>query len=472
MVRALAQDARDVQHGADAVETAGRRVALVSRDAGLAGWVPAGWQAVPLSLDGGTASMEQRLGLADVVVVDARRTVCVELVRLLAERRTPVVVLTEQGASDVRERGYLDAGADAVLGVGATSRLVAARLDALVRASGRDSASDDAWVAGDLEISIERHEVRRAGVRVRLTRTEFDLISMLACRGGAVVRSRTLALQVWGGDSESAMHSVRVYVHRLREKLEATPQSPTLLVTEQDGYRLVGARPARASGGAMRVALAGADGLPEAAELRAQLQRDGVRCLDGEVAGLDSREVDAVIAFGGDALRFVRRAPGLETVPVIAVLAAWDETEAARALERGADDCTSMGAGARAVRARLDAAVRRAERGPATGGAVVRTGALVIDRAAGRVTLWGERVELTPREIEVLDVLAESAGRIVSHDELLSRVWGAGCRSEVHLVRMYVAYLRSKLEVEAGRPRYIVNEWGCGYRLALLPVRG
>jgi len=172
-------------------------------------------------------------------------------------------------------------------------------------------------------------------------------------------------------------------------------------------------------------------------------------------------------------LRFVRRAPGLEALPLVVVLPTWDEHAAAQALDRGADDCVSLdGGGARVVRARLDAAVRRARRGPAMGGAVVRTGGLVVDRAAGRAYLGGDEIELTPREFEVLDVLAESAGRVVSHAEVLARVWGTGYRSEVHLVRMYVAYLRSKLEVEPGRPRYLVNEWGCGYRLALLPARG
>jgi two-component system KDP operon response regulator KdpE len=159
-------------------------------------------------------------------------------------------------------------------------------------------------------------------------------------------------------------------------------------------------------------------------------------------------------------------------VPLVAVLGATGEQAAAQAFEWGADDVVDLDAGVGGVRARLDAAVRRARRGAATSGAVVRTGELLVDRAAGLAYLGDDEVGLTPREFAVLDVFAGSAGRVVSHVEVLTRVWGEAFRSDVHLVRMYVSYLRSKLEEEPGRPRYLVNEWGCGYRLALVPVAG
>jgi two-component system KDP operon response regulator KdpE len=444
----------------------------VTRDATLVEWVPRDWRAVPLAIEDGAAAMEQRLGLVDVVAVDARRSVCVELVRLLAERGTPVVVLTDQDGSDVRERGYLEAGADAVIDVAAPSPFVRARLDALVRATSRGATPSDVWTAGGIEVSVERREVRRAGSVVRLTRTEFDVLATLTRRGGAAVPARTLAALVWGADTEDASHSVRVYIHRLRDKLEEDSRAPRLIVREHDGYRLEGARAAvAASAGPLRLALIGAPGVPGAEALRAGLEREGVRCFEVDVLAPSDERADAVLAFGGgDVLRFVRRAPEFASLPLVAVLPADDET-ATRALERGADDVVQLDAGSRAVRARLEAAVRHSRRARGGGGPTVRTGDLLIDRAAHRAYLAGDEVDLTPREFDVLDVLAESAGRVVSHGELLARVWGEGCRSEVHLVRMYVAYLRSKLEAESARPRYLVNEWGCGYRLALWPPR-
>jgi two-component system KDP operon response regulator KdpE len=120
--------------------------------------------------------------------------------------------------------------------------------------------------------------------------------------------------------------------------------------------------------------------------------------------------------------------------------------------------------------ARVRAAVRRHQREveAATDGRVLRTGALIIDCDAETVTKHGEPVRLTRTEYRLLAALATHIGRVAPHRYLLSTVWGEEYVGDSHYLRVYMSYLRNKLEDNPAQPRYVLNEWGTGYRLAAL----
>jgi two-component system KDP operon response regulator KdpE len=98
---------------------------------------------------------------------------------------------------------------------------------------------------------------------------------------------------------------------------------------------------------------------------------------------------------------------------------------------------------------------------------VIRIGDLAIDVGAHEVTMRKERVALTSLEFRLLQILAENAGRACSRKMLLNRVWGAEFEGRLHYLRLYIGYLRQKLEKDPRRPSLVLTEWGYGYRLAL-----
>ena len=100
------------------------------------------------------------------------------------------------------------------------------------------------------------------------------------------------------------------------------------------------------------------------------------------------------------------------------------------------------------------------------GDPVLEHGAIRIDRARHRVTRGDAEVALTPREFELLALLAEGRGRVFTHAQILERIWGPAHRSDVEYLRVAVRALRLKLEEDPARPRLIRNEPGIGYRLA------
>jgi two-component system KDP operon response regulator KdpE len=150
-------------------------------------------------------------------------------------------------------------------------------------------------------------------------------------------------------------------------------------------------------------------------------------------------------------------------VPIVVVSAVGDEREKVRALDAGADDYVTKPFGSQELAARLRAVLRRvSENGnePA-----IEVGDLVIDLADRRVRRGDEHIHLTPIEFDVLRVLAQNRGRLVTHRQLLQEVWGPAYGDETHYLRVHVAHIRRKLELDAARPRYIITEPGVGYRL-------
>jgi two-component system, OmpR family, KDP operon response regulator KdpE len=150
-------------------------------------------------------------------------------------------------------------------------------------------------------------------------------------------------------------------------------------------------------------------------------------------------------------------------VPIVVVSAVGDEREKVRALDAGADDYVTKPFGSQELAARLRAVLRRvSDNGnePA-----IEVGDLVIDLADRRVRRGDENIHLTPIEFDLLRVLAQNRGRLVTHKQLLQEVWGPAYGDETHYLRVHVAHIRRKLELDAARPRYIITEPGVGYRL-------
>ncbi len=132
------------------------------------------------------------------------------------------------------------------------------------------------------------------------------------------------------------------------------------------------------------------------------------------------------------------------------------------ALDAGADDYVEKPFGIDELLARLRAALRRA--GP-SGEPLLEIGELVVDLENRSVAVAGRDVQLTPHEFELLRVLAQNEGKLLTHPTLLREVWGPGYGEESHYLHVYVSQLRRKIERDPARPRYVLTAPGVGYRL-------
>jgi two-component system KDP operon response regulator KdpE len=148
--------------------------------------------------------------------------------------------------------------------------------------------------------------------------------------------------------------------------------------------------------------------------------------------------------------------------PVIVLSAVGEEREKIAALDAGADDYVTKPFGVDELLARLRAVLRR--RAPEAG-PVIEVGELRIDVPQRAVTRAGERVKLTPHEFDLLRVLAQNRGKLLTHRMLLREVWGPAYGDEAHYLHVYVSHLRAKIEPDPSRPRLLVTEPGAGYRL-------
>jgi two-component system KDP operon response regulator KdpE len=165
---------------------------------------------------------------------------------------------------------------------------------------------------------------------------------------------------------------------------------------------------------------------------------------------------------GFEVLETVRQ---VSNVPVIMLTAKGEEDDRVRGLELGADDYVTKPFSPRELVSRVKAVLRRTE--GATGsmhGLIEVDERLRIDFDRREIWLEGKLVKLRPTEYRLLYHLVQNAGWVVSHDQLLQKVWGYEYRDEPHYVRLYINYLRQKLEKDPSDPRYILTERGVGYR--------
>jgi len=141
------------------------------------------------------------------------------------------------------------------------------------------------------------------------------------------------------------------------------------------------------------------------------------------------------------------------------------EAQKVRLLEMGADDYVVKPFGIAELLARVRVALRRQSRA-ASGEPTVKVGPLTIDLAVRAVMLNGVRMTLTPKEYRLLQVLAQHAGNVVTHQHLLKEVWGSIHMQDTHYLRIFVRKLRQKIEPHPDSPKILVTELGVGYRLA------
>jgi two-component system, OmpR family, KDP operon response regulator KdpE len=150
------------------------------------------------------------------------------------------------------------------------------------------------------------------------------------------------------------------------------------------------------------------------------------------------------------------------SAPILVLSVVGDEPEKVAALDAGADDYVQKPFGIDELLARLRALLRRAT---PSGEPVLEVGELVIDLEKRLVTVGGRRVQLTPNEFDLLRVLAQNEGKLMTHPAILREVWGPAYSTESHYLHVYISQLRRKLEDDPARPRYLLTEAGAGYRL-------
>lgn len=165
---------------------------------------------------------------------------------------------------------------------------------------------------------------------------------------------------------------------------------------------------------------------------------------------------------GRDVIRHVRQ---WSDVPIIVLSARDREAEKIEVLDLGADDFVNKPFGVGELLARIRTALRhRMERVAET--PVLRTADIEIDNVRHCVTRADVQIKLTPKEFELLSFLAKHAGKVVTHRQILTAIWGPAHAADTQYLRVYVGQLRQKIEKEPGDPRIIITEPGIGYRIA------
>ena len=170
-----------------------------------------------------------------------------------------------------------------------------------------------------------------------------------------------------------------------------------------------------------------------------------------------------------DGLEVCRRIRRTSRVPILMLTVRRNTLDKVRALDLGADDYLTKPFDHLELFARLRALVRRADDAPAPESADFTAGDLALDFALHEVRLRGEVLALSPLEYLLLVELVRHAGRVLPHQYLLERVWGADHARDVRYLKEFVGRLRRKLGDDAAHPRYIETIWGTGYRFLLPP---
>ena len=166
-----------------------------------------------------------------------------------------------------------------------------------------------------------------------------------------------------------------------------------------------------------------------------------------------------------DGWQVLERIREVSSVPVLMLTAAAQEREKIRGLTAGADDYVTKPFSGDEFLARVAAMLRRtagAQEGP--GENIYRDAEISIDFPRHEVIVRGQQVDLSPTEFRLLSVLTKNAGQVLSQDQLLDHVWGQDYVESLDVVRLYVGYLRRKIEVEPGKPELVETVRGFGYR--------
>ena len=183
----------------------------------------------------------------------------------------------------------------------------------------------------------------------------------------------------------------------------------------------------------------------------------------------ESEQPDLVILDLGlpdmDGVEGTRRLRGWSKVPIIILSVRDREDDKVGALDAGADDYLTKPFGMAELTARIRVAMRHAAQVNVE--PVFLSGRLAVDLTRREVTLGGEHVALTPTEYDLLRVMVQNAGRVLTHNQLLRQVWGSAYAEESHLLRVNISNLRRKIEPNPDRPEFILTEPGVGYRFKI-----
>src|SRR3954467_10163710 len=202
------------------------------------------------------------------------------------------------------------------------------------------------------------------------------------------------------------------------------------------------------------------------------LAEDGATAIETIASWAPDAVVLDLVMPGVDGFDVLRQTRTWSPVPIIVLSARGEEADKVAALDQGADDYLTKPFGMAELLARLRVTLRRARVGVPD---VISVGDVSIDLRRYLVLRAGREVHLTPTEFDLLRVLASEAGKVLTHRQLLERVWGSYAAENSQQLRVYINYLRRKLEADPSRPQLIVTEPGVGYRLkadALPPVAG
>ena len=164
----------------------------------------------------------------------------------------------------------------------------------------------------------------------------------------------------------------------------------------------------------------------------------------------------------GNGTEVCRELRSWSAVPILVLSAVGEEREKIAALDAGADDYVTKPFSGEELLARLRAALRRAA---PSARPVLEIGELRIDLEKRAVTMAGEPVALTPIEYDLLRLLAQNEGKLLTHPAILREIWGPAYGEESNYLHVYVSHLRRKIEPEPARPSYLLTQAGVGYRL-------
>ncbi len=164
-----------------------------------------------------------------------------------------------------------------------------------------------------------------------------------------------------------------------------------------------------------------------------------------------------------DGVAVTRRVREWTDMPIIVVSVREQESDKVAALDAGADDYLTKPFGAGELMARIRVALRRSA--PIEANSVFKSDGLTVDFARRLVSVGDQQIDLTPTEYDILRVLIQHAGKVLTHRQLLRAVWGNAYESETHMLRVNVSNLRRKIEPDPAKPQHIITEPGVGYRL-------
>lgn len=170
----------------------------------------------------------------------------------------------------------------------------------------------------------------------------------------------------------------------------------------------------------------------------------------------------------GDGKTVIETVRAFSSVPIIVLSARDQEIEKIAALDLGANDYVEKPFGIGELLARIRVALRHAEPGPAIT-PLQQFGTITLDHEHRRVMVADVRVHLTPKELGLFELLAANANKVVTHRQALTQIWGPAHQDDVQYLRVIIAQLRAKLELDASAPKYLLSEPGVGYRLISEP---